>query len=143
MSRDTSDLEKLLRDFGIDEAEVAERKAFLELGDEDVHLLTELHGLLAHTDIRESFLDAFYAHLQAFAGTRALLRDTATIERLKRAQSRYFDGLTAGAYGQDYVRECLRVGLVHERIGLAPKWYLGAYGKYLGAYSIANHSFEK
>lgn len=131
MSRDASDLEKILRDFGMDDAEAAERKAFLEIGDEDVRLLTELHELLAHTDLRESFLDAFYTHLQAFAGTRTLLRDAATIERLKRAQSRYFDGLTAGAYGPDYVRERLRVGLAHERIGLAPKWYLGAYGKYL------------
>jgi len=131
VSSDAADLENVLRDFGLDETEAAERKAFLELGEEDVRLLTELHGLLAPTDIRASFVDAFYTHLQAFAGTRALLRDAAMIEQLKRAQSKYFDGLTAGVYGPDYVRERLRVGLAHERIGLAPKWYLGAYGKYL------------
>ena len=131
MSRDASNLENLLRDLGLDEAEIAERKAFLEFGDEDAQLLFELHGLLENSGVHDSFLDNFYSHLQAFPETRAFLRDAATIERLKRAQSGYFDGLTAGVYGPDYVRERLRVGLVHERIGLAPKWYLGAYNKYL------------
>jgi len=125
------DLEQLLRDLGLTEAEIAERKAFLEFRDEDVRLLTELHGLLEAKGVRASFVDAFYRHLQAFDGTRALLRDAAVIERLKRIQAEYFSSLTAGAYGPDYVRHRVRVGLAHERVGLAPKWYIGAYNKYL------------
>jgi hypothetical protein len=30
-----------------------------------------------------------------------------------------------------YLRHRLRVGVAHERVGLAPEWYLGAYNKYL------------
>lgn len=126
------DIEPLLRDLGLTEAEIAERKAFLDLGGEDVRLLAELHELLERAGTRASFVDRFYAHLQAFPGTRVLLRDAATLERLKRTQSAYFDSLTAGAYGPEYVRHRVRVGLTHERVGLAPKWYLGAYSKYLG-----------
>ena len=69
MRHDAADLENTLREFGLDEAEAAERKAFLGLGDDDVRLLTELHALFAPTGLRESFLDAFYAHLQDFPAT--------------------------------------------------------------------------
>jgi diguanylate cyclase (GGDEF)-like protein len=131
MSSGPPDLDRLLRDLGLNEAEVAERKAFLEFADEDIGLLRELHALLDRHRVREAFVDRFYAHLQNFAGTRRHLRDEATLERLKRTQSAYFDSLTAGDYGMDYVQHRVRVGLAHEHIGLDPKWYLGAYNKYL------------
>jgi rsbT co-antagonist protein RsbR len=38
-----------------------------------------------------------------------------------------------GDYGADYVANRLRIGTVHERINLDPKWYLGAYNFYLRA----------
>jgi hypothetical protein len=43
----------------------------------------------------------------------------------------YFHRLTGGDYGPDYVHERLRVGLAQQRIGLEPKWYIGAYRNYL------------
>ncbi len=52
--------------------------------------------------------------------------------RLKHKQSAYFERLTAGEYGARYVRDRLRVGVAHQRIGLEPKWYLGGYNTYLG-----------
>ncbi len=131
MTAGTSDLEKLLLDLGLTEAEVAERKTFLDFDGEDVRLLVELHDLLERHQVRESFVDRFYSHLQAFAGTSSILRDAATLQRLKQSQSAYFESLTAGTYGADYVRHRVRVGLAHERVGLDPKWYLGAYNKYL------------
>src|SRR5207247_7939161 len=46
-------------------------------------------------------------------------------------QTQYFLELTAGHYDLAYFENRLRVGLTHERIGLSPQWYLGAYDKYL------------
>lgn len=77
------------------------------------------------------FADAFYSHLQKFDAIRPLLEGEGRLTRLKNVQARYFDSLTAGNYGIDYVRDRLRVGLVHQHIGLAPTWYLGAYRKYV------------
>jgi rsbT co-antagonist protein RsbR len=48
-------------------------------------------------------------------------------------QKEYFLRLTQGDYDADYVTNRLRIGTVHERINLAPKWYLGAYNYYLRA----------
>ncbi len=114
---------------GIDADEIAQRKAFLEFTHHDAELLTALHDRLV--EARAAFVDDFYTHFVAFAPTRALLPVAATFDRLKQKQAEYFDSLTAGRYDADYVRDRLRVGLVHQRIGLEPKWYLGAYSKYL------------
>jgi diguanylate cyclase (GGDEF)-like protein/PAS domain S-box-containing protein len=120
----------LARRIGIDAQEIAQRKAFLEFGEADVQLLTDLHKHLQGTQRR--FVDEFYAHLLGFDETRRFISDEQSLDRLKRTQAAYFESLTAGDYGPEYVRDRLRVGIVHQRIGLEPKWYIGAYSRYLG-----------
>ncbi|RJQ45854.1 MAG: EAL domain-containing protein [Gammaproteobacteria bacterium] len=119
----------LARETGIDAQEIARRKAFLEFGETDVKLLTELHARLQ--DVARRFVDDFYAHLLKFDETRRFISDPSTLERLKQSQAAYFDSLTAGDYGHEYILRRLRVGVAHQRIGLEPKWYIGAYSKYL------------
>lgn len=109
--------------------EIAQRKAFLEFADKDVTLLTDLHALLE--DQSSFFVDDFYRHLLAFDETRQLIQDDATLTRLKQSQAMYFNQLTAGNYDKAYVQNRIRVGAAHQRVGLDPKWYLGAYNKYL------------
>ncbi|MCA1248619.1 EAL domain-containing protein [Massilia sp. MS-15] len=122
------DVDELAREIGLDQDEVAARKAFLELGEDDVETLRDVHGLLAmHRDL---FSERFYAHLMSFPQLRAMLGGGVEA-RLRRVQASYFDSLTAGDYDEDYIRERLRVGATHERIGLDQKWYIGAYRKYL------------
>lgn len=115
--------------FRLDSDEVARRKAFLEFTEKDVARLKELHERF-DGDI-EFFVEGFYAHLLSFGELGGLLRDEATLERLKRTQTAYFNRLTSGDYGEAYIQDRLRVGAAHERVGLEPKWYIGAYCKYL------------
>ncbi len=122
-------VEAVVRTLGLDDAAVVRRKAFLEFTDDDVARLRTLHEALR--TLAPDFANAFYTHLLAFEETRALLPGAQTLERLKRTQAAYFDSLTAGDYGPDYILHRLRVGVVHQRVGLAPEWYLGAYSKYL------------
>ena len=118
----------LARAIGIDAQEIAKRKVFLEFGEADIQLLTDLHKRIHGAQQR--FVDEFYAHLLEFDETRRFISDEQSLARLKRTQSAYFESLTAGDYGTAYILDRLRVGVVHQRIGLAPKWYIGAYSKY-------------
>ena len=122
-------VEMIAAELGLDDAEFAQRKAMLEFTETDIALLRAVHAPLEQ--IRQSFSDSFYNHLLSFEPLRKLLPDEATINRLKQTQSAYFGELTAGEYGADYIKNRLRVGIVHQRIGLEPKWYVGAYRKYL------------
>jgi rsbT co-antagonist protein RsbR len=113
----------------LDEAELRSRRAFCELTDEDLARLLSLRGFAEkHTT---EIVNAFYDLLLSHSETRKFFPDEATIRRVKRTQSEYFLGLFEGRCDLAYVEDRLRVGAVHERIGLAPKWYLAAYRKYL------------
>lgn len=113
----------------LDANEAEQRKAFLELGAEDSRLLVELHTRLA--DQTSFFVHDFYAHLLAFEETRRLIPDEATLAKLSKTQAAYFSRLTAGEYDAEYIQDRLRIGTAHQRVELEPKWYIGAYNKYL------------
>lgn len=107
----------------------AERKAFIGLtADEEQLLQTVQHRVSLHAG---ELVEAFYVHLVQFEPVAKLLRDDQMISRLKNTQSEYFYRLLSGVYDYDYALDRLSVGLVHERIGLAPQWYTGAFGCYL------------
>jgi rsbT co-antagonist protein RsbR len=113
----------------LDEAELRSRRSFCELTDEDLARLKSLRGFAEKhtTDVVNAFYELLLSHEQ----TRKFFPDEATIRRVKRTQSEYFLGLFEGRCDLAYVEDRLRVGTAHERIGLAPKWYLAAYRKYL------------
>jgi diguanylate cyclase (GGDEF)-like protein len=119
----------MTKEFRLDPDEVNRRKAFLEFSDKDVALLKNLHERMNCGS--DAFVDDFYKHLLSFQELHGLLDDEATLARLKRTQSVYFCQLTAGNYDEAYIQNRLRVGVAHERVGLDPKWYIGAYCKYL------------
>lgn len=124
-------LHNLAREMGVSAEEIARRKEFLEFGASDIELLCEIHEYIAGKHIDDFFASLFYYHLQAFPDLHQFIPDDATLNRLKAVQARYFNRLTEGEYGEDYVLDRLRVGYSHQRIGLEPQWYTGAYRKYL------------
>lgn len=119
----------LLREIGLNEAEISHRKAFLAFDERDSHLLKSVHELLGNQ--RETAIENFYEHLLGFPQLSLLLGDKTKQQRLKTAQLSYFSQLTEGCYDQSYVENRLHIGLIHQRIGLTPTWYMSAYCKYL------------
>ncbi len=124
-------VEVMAKEIGLNQAELTQRQAFLEITDADLALLQQIHLLLQPH--QAELVNLFHKHLVEFSSVDSLLDDAATLERVKGAQEAYFDRLFSGDYGQAYVRDRLRVGLVHQRIGLTPKWYIGAFRKYLSS----------
>ncbi len=113
--------------FELNDAE--ELKRFLEFNEADIHILLNLHQYLKKDPA--FFVDQFYAHLLKFKFSKSLIPDEATLNQLKESQTRYFTSLTAGEYNEAYLRDRFRIGRAHQHIGLDPRWYIGAYRKYL------------
>jgi len=112
---------------GIEES-LEQRLAFLGLRASDLELLAGLRPLLeSHADC---LVSGFYRHLLSFSETRELLSDDEVKDRLLGKQREYLLSLAGPVVDGDYVEERLRIGVVHERVGLAPRWYLGAYAHY-------------
>lgn len=110
------------------DANLEERLAFLGLRDQDLERLAELRPLLE--DQADRLVAAFYRHLLSFAETREILADTQVKDRLLAKQREYLLSLAGPSVDEDYVAERVRIGVVHERVNLAPRWYLGAYAHY-------------
>jgi rsbT co-antagonist protein RsbR len=113
----------------LDQAEIDGRRLFFRLTDDDLKRLASLRPLAEK--ITDAIVEDFYALLLSHQDTSKFFPDEATIRRVKRTQREYFVGLFSGRCDLPYVEDRLRVGAAHERIGLAPKWYLGAYRQYL------------
>jgi rsbT co-antagonist protein RsbR len=114
---------------GISADEVERRKRYLEFDHVDEDRLTAVNDLAQ--SYAEPVIEAFYEHLLSFLDTKAFFSNPATLERVKRLQVQYFLRLTQGSYDSGYVEERLKIGAVHERIGLDVKFYLGSYNFYL------------
>jgi len=113
----------------LDNEELKRRLAFFELTDEDFHRLTSLKPFAERwtNDITEGL----YELIMNQPESRTFFPDQTTLARVKRLQNSYFVGLFSGSYDLNYVRDRLRVGAAHEKIGMPPKLYLGAYRRYL------------
>jgi signal transduction histidine kinase len=109
--------------------ELEERLAFLSISDEDRRLLAEIRPLLARNADR--LVTGFYRHLLSFEPTRKLLADPAVKERLLDKQREYLLSLAGSTIDDGYLDERRRIGQTHLRVGLEPRWYLGAYSLYV------------
>ncbi|OJY28490.1 MAG: hypothetical protein BGO98_05280 [Myxococcales bacterium 68-20] len=127
--RDMTDHRKYMTILALDEAEIRSRRAFFKLSDEDLVRLAALRPFAEK--VTDGIVEEFYALLLGHPETLKFFGDEATIRRVKSTQRDYFLGLFSGRCDAAYVEDRLRVGAAHERIGLAPKWYLGAYRQYL------------
>jgi methyl-accepting chemotaxis protein len=106
--------------------DIQRRKGFLQLTPEDEALLGSV-GVEAAEEIIGGFIEELYDHMGSTAGAGHHFQNAEHIQRIKRLQVRYFCTLFDGEYGEDYYQDRLRIGMAHERIGLGPEWYLGAY----------------
>ncbi|MDD5387925.1 MAG: protoglobin domain-containing protein [Gallionellaceae bacterium] len=115
---------------GLDAAQQARYKAFIGLTEADLALLVELAPVIErHAD---AVVDGFYVNVQHYPELEQLIHGVGSnMERLKRTQRAYLLELFKGDVGPDYFERRLRVGVIHHKIGLTPRWYLGSYSVYM------------
>src|SRR4030095_374459 len=113
----------------LDDQECRRRLQFFELTDEDFKRLTGLRSFAERWT--HEITEGLYELIMKNPESRSFFPDEATLTRVKRLQNAYFIHLFAGTDDMSYVRDRLRVGAAHERIGMPPKLYLGAYRRYM------------
>jgi signal transduction histidine kinase len=121
---------RLVERVGLDANRRAEQLAFFDLGAEDIARLAA-HRPAAVREV-DDVITRFYDHLLRFPDLDRLLHaEPGRLERLQALQRDYFLSLTDDPTALDHVEARLRVGYAHQRIGLDPAWYIGAFALYL------------
>src|SRR5678816_3448650 len=113
----------------LDDEECRRRLEFFELTDEDFQRLMSLRSFAERWT--QEITEGLYELIMKHPESRSFFPDDATLARVKRLQNAYFLHLFSGTYDLNYLRDRVRVGSAHERIGMPPKLYLGAYRRYL------------
>jgi signal transduction histidine kinase len=121
----------LLRDLiGLTDARREEQLSFFDLGPADARELRAYRPLAEKTVDR--IVTEFYDHLLRFPELEELLRsEPGRIAKLQGLQREYFLALSEGRFDAEYFESRLRVGDAHQRIGIRPIWYIGAFALYL------------
>ena len=126
--------------FGIDNRNIAQRRQFVRLGEEERELLAGLAPWAR--SVASQVAKDFYDWQFDFGPTRDFFENFAREHgmplamlrtRLEAAQVGYFTEVFAGAlanWDAGYFEGRLSIGAVHDRINLPFKWYIGAYAEY-------------
>ena len=101
-----------------------ERLRFAQVSGKDCETLRQFWTVVKPN--LPAILDEFYNHLASVPSLTKILSGSST-SRLKDAQSNHWARLFAGTFDTAYMEGVYAVGVAHTRIGLEPRWYIGAY----------------
>ena len=99
------------------------RLTYLNITPETCKLLREFWPIVQPA--LPGILDAFYNHVGGIPALATLIGQQRP--RLMKAQAQHWERLFSGRFDREYFDSVRAVGHAHNRIGLAPRWYIGAY----------------
>jgi methyl-accepting chemotaxis protein len=112
-----------------DSVDLSQRLAFLGLDDGDRARLRRCAPQVMAA--MGPALDAFYDKMRATPDVRRFFASSAAMSGAQQSQNSHWQRIVEGSFGPDYLAAVRRIGSVHARIGLDPRWYIGGYGAVL------------
>lgn len=114
----------LAEQLGIDEEDIAVRKALIGLTEEDAEELASYAD--AAMEFAHDVVEEFYAREIENAEFRRAIGDVETLQRLIASMKTYVVSLFSGDYGYSYAASRLRIGRTHARLSIKPKLYISS-----------------
>ncbi len=108
----------------ITEREIQSRKDLLRFCHEDEIILTGLQEKVAQN--LDTIVNTFYDWQLQSREISLVIGDSETLQRLRTSMRGYIVELFDGYYGAEYVNKRLRIGKIHQRIGVSPRLYVAA-----------------
>jgi heme-based aerotactic transducer len=106
-----SDLELQLQMIGLTSNDMAVMKATQPL-------------IARHID---EIVESFYTTILRVPSLVKIIEDHSKVERLRKTLSVHLLELFSGQMDEAFIQKRLQIAAVHQRIGLEPKWYMGAF----------------
>jgi methyl-accepting chemotaxis protein len=120
---------------------IAERLEFLAIDDATRASLSEFMPTIRQE--LPKILAAFYAHIKRQPRLVAMFTNQSAMERASKAQSEHWVKLFSARFDDEYVASVRRIGTMHSRIGLEPRWHIGGYSIILNhLYGAASRAFS-
>lgn len=101
------------------------RRQFMGLTETDCETIRSIKTIIDN-ELPQA-LDGFYAQVRHTPETREFFSSEAHIEHAKEAQQEHWKNISSANFGREYAQNVSRIGSIHARIGLEPRWYIGGY----------------
>nr|WP_269082935.1 globin-coupled sensor protein [Sphingomonas sp. Leaf30] len=105
--------------------QVSSRLAFMEMGADQQATVAAVRPLIE--SLIGGALDKFYDRVRNQPETSPFFRDAGHMTSAKSAQAKHWMNIARGQFDASFYDSVRRIGTVHARIGLEPRWYVGAY----------------
>lgn len=99
--------------------------ALIHLKEEDLIILSNLQPYIK--EILEDVVSNFYQSLEVNPELIDIIKRHSSIEKLKNTLKSHIYEMFAGVINQEYIEKRVRIALMHIKIDLKPKWYIGAF----------------
>jgi len=109
----------------------SQRRDYLGLSEEDVVHLRALRPVIRERS--ETVISEFYAHVATVPDLAALVPESVSA-RLHQVAVDYWTELVDGGFDRPYAASRMRIGVVHEQIGLTTDWYLIGMARQMGGF---------
>ncbi|NOU93241.1 hypothetical protein GC093_08415 [Paenibacillus sp. LMG 31456] len=97
----------------------------IELTIEEIQLAKSIQSLISqHID---EIVSTFYRTITNVEELKEIILENSTIERLRKTLEMHLIEMFDGQIDSGYLKKRFRVADVHYRVGLEPKWYMGAF----------------
>jgi len=74
-----------------------------------------------------AILDRFYDHVAKFPQTNAFFKNREHMMHAKKMQIEHWSGILDARFDESYEASVTKIGQVHNKLGLEPRWYIGGY----------------
>ncbi|QEY60134.1 EAL domain-containing protein [Pseudomonas sp. C27(2019)] len=122
-------LNALIARIGLNNQTFSERQRLMGWQPSDAARLAQAADSLQQH--QAEFAQQLQQHFSHFPEAAEQFEQLCPPEYIEARHAEYYQQLLHNPYNDDYVRERVRAGLIHQAIGLNPLWYLGAYRLYL------------
>lgn len=116
---------RLTVEMGIDAKERKAKLFSLGIDEGTREALRALYGIIEPS--LPELVDRWFVRQQADPSTRELVIYAKSRGHLGPGLMRHLRTIMEGRYGDAYFETRLRVGLIHEHVGVEPSWYMGAW----------------
>jgi methyl-accepting chemotaxis protein len=108
------------------------RMRFMRIDDRTGELLREFWTVVE--PVLPEILEGFYQHITKVPQLARMVGSD--IPRLKSAQGSHWKRLFNGRFDDEYMQGVRAIGLIHNKIGLEPRWYIGGYNFVLSRLAV-------
>ena len=97
----------------------------IHLTEEDLSLISAFRPVIVSRI--EQITSSFYESILHVGKLKEIITKHTTVERLRLTLSNHLIEMFSGKIDEAFIQKRLKIALVHQKIGLPPKWYLGAF----------------